>query len=303
MCVILVDPDHPSLNLVGDAMSSAQILRPESRRQSVGRVVCQRDRLRLVMKRHEDAYRPKHFLLENRHLRGDLGNHGRRVKVAMMFASIEEWLASFQHLSPLSYRCLNVVVDALALALADKWPHCGPWVQRIAHLLRPCDRAEPIHNFCEDRLMHEHPTAGTAILPRVFEQPDGDSLKRCVQVRIREDDLRRLPAQLQLHVSDAVSRRMHDLAPDLGGPSKRDHSDITMMDQCFTSYRPKPWYNIEQPGGNTSLQRKLTQHEACQRRFLSRLQDDRVAHSQRWRNFQTRQRQWVIPGNNCPHHT
>src|SRR5262245_57610146 len=68
MAVVLgVDPDHAGLERVRESVRAAHVVGPEIARQAVAHVVCERERLVLVLERNHGQHGPEDLFLRDTH--------------------------------------------------------------------------------------------------------------------------------------------------------------------------------------------------------------------------------------------
>ena len=120
---------------------------------------------------------------------------------------------------------LDVAEDPVELAARDHRPELGRVVERRAHLecLGPLDQAveEPV----VERAFDEQPRARGARLAGVQEDPDRDGVHRLLEVRVREDDDRRLAAGLERDALERPCPELHQPAADLAAAGEADLVD------------------------------------------------------------------------------
>ena len=156
---------------------------------------------------------------------------------------------------------------------------------------------ELLEELVGDRLLQQQARAGAAHLARVAEDALGGLGHGAVDVRhVGEDDVRRLPAALEL---DALHVRLpgvdeEELA-DLARARERDLVDVHVAADRLARGLAHPREDVHHAVGDARLGGELGQRERHDRRLLGGLEDDGVARGQRRRELPRRHQDRVVP--------
>src|SRR5262249_62177355 len=106
-------------------------------------------------------------------------------------------LAAEGDLRALAAPDVEVGEDLLVLALEGERAHAGLRVERVAEVDLPRELLDACEELVLDAPLHEEPRARDAGLPRAAgEDGAGGPARGGVEVRVGEDDVRGLPAEL-----------------------------------------------------------------------------------------------------------
>ena len=144
--------------------------------------------------------------------------------------------------------------------------------------------------------LDEHPGGGGAILPCVAERRFGDGSRRGLQIHIREDQDRRLPAEFKVNPFQVGAAHRRDVPPGARAAGDRDQIRARMLDQGRAGAAVSD-NNIEHARRQV-LGCKLRQHHRRHGRRLRRLQDDGIPRGEGGAYLPDRHEQRVIPGRN-----
>ena len=139
-----VDPDNPGLEFRRHVEGEIDVLRPHTRRESIGRIVRQLHRFFRRAERHAHQHRAEDLDLGNRRSRRHVGEERRRIEVAFGGARP----GGLPHLRPFLDSLLHQTANALELHRRDDRTHVHGFVERRAHAqllhARPQLLREPI---------------------------------------------------------------------------------------------------------------------------------------------------------------
>src|SRR2546426_1056524 len=127
-----------------------------------------------------------------------------------------------EDLRALAFRDVHVLEDALLMVLRGERPHLGFLVQRVADAEGSDARQERVEEFVPHRFMQEDPGPGDARLSLIVECGEQGPLDRGVQIRVVEDDVRSLPAELEERPLQVGRGLPHDLLADLDRTGETD---------------------------------------------------------------------------------
>src|SRR5690606_6448744 len=150
--------------------------------------------------------------------------------VPPLLATVRGAAAAGQERRALGPAELDVAEDPLQLLGRDQRPDPRLRVERVAGLEASGTLDDLRDELVVDRLVDQEPRAGRARLARVVEDPAERAPGRGLEVRVGEDDVRRLAAQLERDRLHRFGRLAHDLLPDLGRARERDLVDARVAD-------------------------------------------------------------------------
>src|SRR6266849_7199006 len=211
----------------GDALGASGVAGPDAAGQAVHRVVGDADRVVVVLVRQDRQHRTEDLLPRDGHRRLHAREDGRLDVVALRQAFWRVGAAQGEQ---------GAFLDARADVLADALPLLGRCERTQPRLRRArVPRLELGRRALRDlqRLVlalarDEHAGPRGAGLAAVEEGVGDRDSHRLVEIRVLEDDARRLAAQLQGDPLDGARRQLR-YAPARGGrPGERDHVDARM---------------------------------------------------------------------------
>src|SRR5581483_10870515 len=286
-----VDPDHPGLDARGDAMTARRIAGPHAREEPVPHVVRDSNSVALVLERDDCHDGPEDLLLRDLHRVLHLREHGRHVEGALAVAE----LAASDYLGALLPTALDEAVHAVAMRLRDERPHLRLRIERVADadLLRVVGEARD--ELVVERRFDEHARARLAALTRgVVDRPD-TRRDRVVEVRVREDEVRALAAELERQPLDRVRAEPHDLAARARRAGERHLVDARVLDEIRAGRRPVARDDVDRARREADLVRELGDPQHAERRLWIRLQDDGAARGERRRELPHGHQERVVP--------
>ena len=115
-----------------------------------------------------------------------------------------------------------------------------------------------------------------AVLAGVREDRERRRLGRRVEVRVGEDDVRGLAAELERDPLDRLRGPGRDRAPDLGRAGEGDLGDVGVLYQPPAAFRAGSGDDVEHALGEPGVEGDPLELERGQRRQLGRLEHDRV---------------------------
>src|SRR5206468_1172950 len=110
-----------------------------------------------------------------------------------------------------------------------------------------------VANVRVDALLDQQPGAGRAGLPGVLDDRSHDGRDRAVEDGVGEDDVRRLPSELDDGRDDVLGRSLRHETTDLGGAGKAEVVDAGMAGECRTRFLAKARHDVEGPLRQTRL--------------------------------------------------
>src|SRR2546429_646232 len=100
----------------------------------------------------------------------------------------------------------------------------------------------------------------------VAENRERGGRRGLLDVRIGEDDVGRLAAELESDALDRVGRERADAPPNLGRPGERDLRDVWVLNQAFANRSAGADHDVQHSFGDSGLEGKPLQLDRGQRR-------------------------------------
>src|SRR5712692_11181247 len=279
---VRVDRDRPGLERARDPQRAGAVAGPDRARQPVDRVVGEPDRLGLALEGDHRGHRAEDLLARGPVVVRDRAEHGRREPVARSRRGVP------------ADRDRRVVVDErrdlLALLGGDQRPHLRLLVERVADPELVDRVREQLEEAIERASLDEDPRARAAVLAGVPEHCERRSRRSRLEIRVGEDDVRRLSAQLERDALDRLRGELADPPADDRRPRERDLRDVRMLDQPLADDAPGTDDDVQHALRQAGLERdplELERRQGCQ---LGGLEHDRVAGGERRRDLPRRDR-------------
>ena len=180
---------------------------------------------------------------------------------------------------------LDEAVHAVAVRGRDERADLRLGVERVAdaQLLRVVGEARD--ELVVDRRLDEHARARLAALAGGVVDRPHRARDRVVEVRVGEDEVRALAAELERQPLDRVGAEPHDLAARLRRAGERDLVDAGMLDEVRAGRRAVARDDVDRAGGEADLGRELGDPQHAERRLRIGLQHDRAAGGERRREL------------------
>ena len=140
---------------------------------------------------------------------------------------------------------------------------------------------------------------GAADVPLVEEDPLDDPFDRLVERRVREDDVRRFPAELQGEPLLRPGERALDALADLGAPGERDLVDVGVARERRARL-PRSGDDVDDARRELGLLEDLREQQRRQRRRLGGLEHDGVPARERRRDLPRGHEQREVPRDDLP---
>lgn len=179
--------------------------------------------------------------------------------------------------------------------------HLGFDVERIAHLDLGCALGEPFDDGVADGFVDQQPTSCDAGLAGGGEDSGHHPVDGRIDVRVREDDVRGLAAELEGDLRDVVGGALHDR--DSGG-SRSGEGDLVhagfggQRGSCVSGAGD----DVEHSRRETGFINEFGELEGRGRRLLRRLGDKCATGGQGGRELACQKEQWAVPGQDCGDH-
>ncbi len=290
-----VDPHRAGLDLGGDLQGEVDVLGPDARGETEAGVVGELQGFFRGAEGHRHQHRAEDLHLRDGRRRGDVGEQGRRIEPAFARTAPRRLPERGAFLDPLADQTL----DAFELHRSDDRADVDRLVARIADAQRLHAGAELGVEGLGDALVDQQARAGAADLPLV--EPDGvhHPFDRAVQVRVVEDEKRRLAAQLQRQALARPRRRLADQPADLGRAGEGDLVDAGMPDQQLAG-AAVALDDVDHPGRQAGVAADPGEGGRGERGEFRRLQDHRVAHRQGRRDLPGQHEEREVPRDDLP---
>src|SRR5579884_1079919 len=287
--VVRVHPHVPRLEAASDAYRATDVGGPDGGAEPVPDAVRQLDRLVLAVGGEDADDGAEDLLARDPRLRPHVRHDSRADEEAVD-------LASGGDRRPVLLHALEERPHALDLALRDERADQRLRVERVAdrELLRALDQLGD--EAVVERALHDDPRRGGAGLAAVEEGAVRERVERLLEVRVLEDEARRLPAALEREPLQRACGELHDPAPGGGRPGERDLVDAGMRDQGLARRRPGAVDHVH----HARRQARHVVEEAYQRlrrgrRLLRRLDDGRASGRERGAQLAHREVDGVVP--------
>ena len=131
-------------------------------------------------------------------------------------------------------------------------------------------------SFVVDRAFDQHACRRVTGLSCIVEAVTCPSLYRALDIRIREDDVRALAAELQRDAFDRICRSLGDGYPGSGRTSETHHIDTRMTAHRFAYARTVSVYEIKNAGRESGRIDEFRKQHGGHWCDLRRLQHDRT---------------------------
>src|SRR5262249_41707117 len=168
----------------------------------------------------------------------------------------------------------NVVQDGLQLRRADLRAHLRLRIQWIAddHLARALGQL--VHELVVGSLVDEHARAGVADLSLVTEDSPEAGVDRRIEVRVGEDDLRALAAELEGDLLEVrLCRGVEKTSCGAYGSGEADLVDAGVARQRLSRRISVAGHDVDNAIRQTGLLPQLAELQRSQRSQLGRLED------------------------------
>jgi hypothetical protein len=212
---MVVDPDHPDLELVSDAVGPAHVIRPDGPGEAKLCGVGEFDRLLLGVERHHADDGAEDLLLSYAHTVLHVHEDRRRIEVALVVRRIGDTVPACGERRSLLDTDANVLLDALQLLLGDERSHLGRLVLRIPE----DDPVRPFYQLLYELVVHGplHYRSGAlhAGLSPGNERGEEGPAHGVVQVGVLEDQTRRLAPELRADADQVLPGDGGDLLAGL----------------------------------------------------------------------------------------
>ena len=160
---------------------------------------------------------------------------------------------------------------------------------------------EPAHHLVVLVAVDEQARAGVAGLAAVVVDRLVGALDGLLEVRVGEDDVGRLAAELERHALERAARLRADLAPDGSGAGEGDLVDARMVHERRAGLAVARDH-VEHALRQTGLERQLAEPQCGERCLLGRLQHDRAARRERRAGLPRRHQEREVPGDDLAGH-
>jgi ParB family chromosome partitioning protein len=259
------DPHRARPQRLGRLERAVVVLGPHRRGQAVDGVVGHSDRLGVVGDLDDREHWPEDLPLRDRHRVVDAGED-RRLEVVALAVRARGGRAAEHDLRALLAAEAHVVRDGLELLGRDQRPEIGVVVHRVAELQRARPRHQLLHELVVDRRRHDQPRARLAHLALVEEGRPQRAVDRRVHVRVLEDDVRRLAAELERELLDRRRGQLHDPPPDHGRAGERDLVHVRVGRELLAHRGAAAGDDVDHALGQVGLVEQLGQAQRGQRR-------------------------------------
>ncbi|MNX95546.1 hypothetical protein D3C86_1278240 [compost metagenome] len=179
-----VDVDRTCFQAWNQAVHLAQVVGIQCRRQAVGRVVGQGQRVFFIVERCGDQHRAEDLFLDNAHVIAAIGEDGRLDEEARAI----DRLAAVDQFGAFGLAGFDVLGHALLLQRRDQRADEAVRVQARGHFQGARVGDQLTQEFVVDTAMNIGPCTGVAYLPGVEKHAVGDRLGGGRDVGVGADD-------------------------------------------------------------------------------------------------------------------
>src|SRR4051794_29411898 len=285
-----VRPDDARTQALSHPEDARSLLGPNSRAQSVRRVVRLLERFLGRAERQHGEHRPEDLLLRDAVALRDVREHRRREPIALLGQSARRLIDLRAFLLP----ARDELPDLLELHRRVDRADVAVLVERIADAQRLEAPLQLVDERLVDRLLHEEARARAAHVALVEVDAVDDSLDGLVERAVVEDDVRGLAAELERQLLPRSRELALDRLADVGGAGERDLVDVRVVDECGPR-ASVAGDDVHDTGRKLGLAQHVAEEERGQRRRLSRLQYDGIAGGQCGRDLPREHQQREVP--------
>src|SRR5256885_2152989 len=197
---------------------------------------------------------------------------------------------------------LDVGEHRIHLLLGDDGTHPRGLVHRVAHLEGFHLVGELRQQRVVDLLLDEESRARGTHLALVVEDAGQRALDRRVHVGVREDDVRRLAAELERQALERSRGLAHDLLADLRGARERDLVHARIAHERHPGLGARARDHVEHALGEPGLLAELGEPERRERRERRGFQHHGVPRRERGRDLPRREQEREVPRHDGPAH-
>src|SRR4051794_7589123 len=226
-----VGADDAVVELLGDPQQAGIVAGVEVRGEAVDGVVRVLDRLRLVVERRQARDGAERLLAVDQHLVGDAGQHGRLVERAALVLPAREPLAAGDEGGAVVQRVFDVLLGLLDRAVVDQRADGDAVRETVADGELRDLLGQALRELVVDAALDVHAVRADAGLARVAELRGDQAVDGLVQVGVVEDHVRRVAAELERQLLDAVGGEPDQLLADLRRAGERDLADARVAEQ------------------------------------------------------------------------
>ena len=212
-----------------------------------------RDRVVEAVERRDRQHRAEDLLLEDAHAVVTL-EHRRRDVVALLHVAAEpDALAAGQELGAFLLADVDVAEDLLELVVRRLRAELGVGVERIAGLDLRGARDRAVHERWVDLLLDQR-ARGTGADLALVQQEHREAFQRLLPERVvlvphvREEDVRRLAAELERDRDDVLGRVLHDQPPGRRLAGERHLGDARVLRQRLAGFDAEAVDDVEHAG-------------------------------------------------------
>jgi ParB family chromosome partitioning protein len=179
--------------------------------------------------------------------------------------------------------------------LGDQGADLGLGLERIPDLERLRALGEAADELVVERLLDQDARSRLAALAGGVVDRPHRARDRVVEVRVREDEVRALAAELEREALDRVGAKSHDLRARRRRAGERDLVHAGVLDEVGADRLPLARNDVDRAGWEADLGGQLGHAQGGQRRRRVRLENDRATGGQRRSELPGRHHQRVVP--------
>src|SRR6202046_4609034 len=257
-------------------MSLLDVAAPDSRSETVNRVVGLRGNLVDVAERNRRKDGPENFLLHHFHGLGGVDEDCRLDEVT----SVSFAAAARHRLGAFFFAGFQVAADFVELLFGNERTHVDFRIKPFADADFAGDLRHAVDDLVEDFLVNEKTRARTAGLALVEEDRAGRARDSGVDVGVFQNDVWRFAAKFERDLLQVARRSVHDQLADFGRSGEGDFIDIRMRRQSCAGCFAEPWDDVDYAFGESCFHYQLAETKSCERSLCRRLEYDGASRGQ-----------------------
>src|ERR1700689_237728 len=248
---------------------------PDAARESIGRIVGDRDGLFLRVVGDDGEDRTEDLLLGDGHVVANV-RKDRGPDVVTLLQSFRRLDATAQEPRAFVDALRDVVANALLLGRANEWAKHARARDRVGGRQPFGSRDREVLDFGESRTWHHHPSQRRAGLTGVHVGREDTAANGRWEVRVVEDDVGRLATQLEGDALDRLRGELHDALAGARRSGEGHHVGLRMRHQGFADDGSETGHHVEHTLRQAHFVDDVREDECIDRRYLARLEYHRA---------------------------
>ena len=292
--------DHAGAKRAGHAHPAAEVARPDRGIEAIRVVVGELHGLGFRFERNLHDHWAENFFL--RHAHGVVGAGEDRRRIVGAVRQTLRATAAGHNRAAFCLAERHVAVDRRPLRLRHQRADLGRRIERIANTRLERRGLERVNKRVGRASLDEHARARRAALPCVAEACLHRLARGLGDVRICENDVRALAAELERNALDVVRAELEQLGAGRGLTGKRNLVDAGMRGNAFAERCAGAGEDVEYARGHAGLDRDFAEHQRRQRRVAGRLENHRTSGCKCRRHLPGSGEEGKIPRRDRGHH-